>query len=126
MNSKPDPSKDALQTPIAIIGMGCIFPTARNLTEFWRTLRTGRDGITEVPPSHWNKSDYFDPDPKAPDMTYCARGGFLSAVPFDPTEFGPPPFWRRPTPRNCWDWLRRRLHWRMADMASIGTSIATA
>ncbi|MBW2741669.1 MAG: acyltransferase domain-containing protein, partial [Deltaproteobacteria bacterium] len=27
-------------------------------------------------------------DPKKPDHIYCKRGGFLSAVPFDPTEFG--------------------------------------
>ena len=91
MASKKDPRKDGTQTPIAIIGMGCMFPTARNLTEFWRSLRTGRDGIGPVPESHWRAEDYFDPDPKKPDMTYCARGGFLSAVPFDPTEFGIPP-----------------------------------
>ncbi|HWL94748.1 MAG TPA: SDR family NAD(P)-dependent oxidoreductase [Phycisphaerae bacterium] len=91
MSNKTDPRKDGVQTPIAIIGMGCIFPTARNLIEFWRALRTGRDCITEVPETHWKASDYFDADPKKPDMTYCARGGFLPPVPFDPTEFGIPP-----------------------------------
>ncbi|MBX3394129.1 MAG: SDR family NAD(P)-dependent oxidoreductase [Phycisphaerae bacterium] len=91
MSNKADLNKDIPQTPIAIIGMGCIFPTARNLTEFWRTLRSGRDGIAEVPSTHWNAADYLDPDPKKPDMTYCARGGFVSPVPFDPTEFGIPP-----------------------------------
>jgi len=79
------------QTPIAIIGMGCLFPNASNLTEFWRTLRNGEDGITEVPPTHWSPADYYDPDPKRPDHTYCRRGGFLSPVAFDPTEFGIPP-----------------------------------
>ncbi len=79
------------QVPIAIIGMGCRFPGAANLTEFWRTLARGEDGITEVPPTHWSAADYFDPDPKRPDHTYCTRGGFLSPVPFDPTEFGIPP-----------------------------------
>jgi len=78
-------------TPIAIVGMGCVFPGARNLTEFWRVIREGRDCITEVPPSHWKASDYLDADPKAPDMTYCARGGFLPTLDFDPTEFGIPP-----------------------------------
>jgi acyl transferase domain-containing protein/NADP-dependent 3-hydroxy acid dehydrogenase YdfG len=71
--------------------MGCLFPRAGSLTEFWRLLRRGEDGIGEVPASHWSASDYYDPDPKSPDMTYCTRGGFLSPVKFDPTEFGIPP-----------------------------------
>ena len=87
------PANDAATppVPIAIVGMGCLFPNARNVKEFWHTLRTGRDGITDVPASHWKASDYFDTDPKRPDMTYCARGGFLPATPFDPIEFGIPP-----------------------------------
>ncbi len=80
-----------MQVPIAIVGMGCLMPNARNLTEFWRSLRRGDDGIRDVPPTHWTPEDYFDPDPKRPDHTYCTRGGFLSSVPFDPTEFGIPP-----------------------------------
>jgi acyl transferase domain-containing protein len=71
--------------------MGCLMPGARNLAEFWRTLRRGEDGIREVPPTHWSAGDYFDPDPKRPDHTYCTRGGYLSPVAFDPTEFGIPP-----------------------------------
>ncbi len=78
-------------TPIAIIGMGCMFPKARDLKEYWRLLRTGGDGITDTPATHWGIGDYFDADPKSPDMTYCHRGGFIPPVPFDPTEFGIPP-----------------------------------
>jgi len=87
------PANDAAtpQCPIAIVGMGCLFPNARNVKEFWHTLRTGRDGITDVPDTHWKSADYLDVDPKRPDMTYCARGGFLPATPFDPIEFGIPP-----------------------------------
>lgn len=79
------------QSPIAIVGMGCLFPGAADLKEFWRTLARGEDGITEVPPTHWMPADYFDADPKRPDHTYCTRGGYLSPVAFDPTEFGIPP-----------------------------------
>jgi acyl transferase domain-containing protein len=71
--------------------MGCVFPGAANLKEFWRTLARGEDGITEVPPTHWSPADYFDADPKRPDHTYCSRGGYLSPVQFDPTQFGIPP-----------------------------------
>ncbi len=77
--------------PVAIVGMGCIFPNAHNLREFWRLLRRGEDGIGDVPESHWRINDYFDQDPKRPDMTYCSRGGFLPRTAFDPTEWGIPP-----------------------------------
>ncbi len=75
--------------PIAIVGMGCIFPNAHNLREFWRVIRRGEDGISDVPESHWRIKDYLDDDPKTPDMTYNARGGFLPETDFDPTEWAP-------------------------------------
>ena len=77
--------------PIAIVGMGAMFPDAPNLTAFWRLLRTGRDATGDIPASHWSLADYYDADPHAPDMTYAKRGAFLGAHPFDPTEFGIPP-----------------------------------
>jgi acyl transferase domain-containing protein/NAD(P)-dependent dehydrogenase (short-subunit alcohol dehydrogenase family) len=76
---------------IAVIGMGCVFPRAQGLRDYWKNLRTGADAIVPVPGSHWNPDDYFDKDPSRPDMTYCRRGGFLDAFPFDPVEFGIPP-----------------------------------
>jgi acyl transferase domain-containing protein len=77
--------------PVAIIGMGCLFPKSTGLKEYWKLLYHGRDAITEVPASHWSPADYFDTDPKSPDRVYCKRGGFLEPVSFDPSEFGIPP-----------------------------------
>ncbi|MEX1350370.1 MAG: beta-ketoacyl synthase N-terminal-like domain-containing protein, partial [Desulfobacterales bacterium] len=77
--------------PVAIIGMGCLFPKSTGLKEYWKLLYHGRDAITEVPASHWSPDDYFDLDPKSPDRVYCKRGGFLEPVSFDPSEFGIPP-----------------------------------
>ncbi|MEP0751869.1 acyltransferase domain-containing protein [Trichocoleus sp. Lan] len=79
------------QTPVAIIGMGCIFPQARTLEEYWENIITKTDCISDVPPSRWRIEDYYDPDPKAPDKTYCKRGGFIPDIDFDPMEFGLPP-----------------------------------
>ncbi|CEG56335.1 type I polyketide synthase [Legionella fallonii] len=76
---------------IAVVGVGGIFPGARNATEFWRNIVTGKDLITEVPPDHWNIADYYDKDPKAEDKTYCRRGAFIPHVEFDPIEWGMPP-----------------------------------
>ncbi|MCE7871509.1 SDR family NAD(P)-dependent oxidoreductase [bacterium CPR1] len=76
---------------VAIVGMACLFPKASNLKGFWHLARVGLDAVDDVPPSHWSPDDYFDADPKSPDMTYCRRGGFLSPISFDPTEFSLPP-----------------------------------
>ncbi|MDZ4688399.1 MAG: beta-ketoacyl synthase N-terminal-like domain-containing protein, partial [Planctomycetaceae bacterium] len=78
----------SIAQPLAIVGLSCLFPKAANSEEFWSNVRRGVDAITEVPATHWNPDNYFDPDPKSPDMTYARRGGFLSPVPFDPLEFG--------------------------------------
>src|SRR3954465_85764 len=75
-------------SPLAIVGLGCLFPKAAGPGFFWANVKHGADGITEVPATHWNPDEYFDADPKKPDMTYARRGGFLSAVEFNPLEFG--------------------------------------
>ncbi|MDM8524923.1 SDR family NAD(P)-dependent oxidoreductase [Desulfococcaceae bacterium HSG8] len=77
--------------PAAIIGMACFFPKSSGLKEYWRLLFHGEDAITDIPGTHWSPEDYFDDDPKKPDHVYCKRGGFLSQVSFDPSEFGIPP-----------------------------------
>jgi acyl transferase domain-containing protein/NAD(P)-dependent dehydrogenase (short-subunit alcohol dehydrogenase family) len=77
--------------PVAIIGMGGMFAKSKNIKEYWRNLVNGVDCITDPPSTHSQLNALFDADPKKPDHIYCNRGGFLPAVPFDPTEFGIPP-----------------------------------
>lgn len=79
------------RVPIAIIGMASLFPKARNLQEYWDNIVGKVDCITDVPSSRWNIEDYYDPDPTAPDKTYCKRGGFIPDIDFNPMEFGLPP-----------------------------------
>ncbi|KOP27373.1 beta-ketoacyl synthase [Hapalosiphon sp. MRB220] len=79
------------QNPVAIIGMASIFPQSKNLQEYWEKIIRQVDCITDVPPSRWNIDDYYDPNPKAPDKTYCKRGGFIPDIEFNPIEFGLPP-----------------------------------
>ena len=83
-----NPADPTQQVPVAIIGMGCLFPKAENLSDYWSNIRNRVDAIGEVPESHWRPEDYFDADPKAPDRTYARRGGFLSPVDFPPLDFG--------------------------------------
>jgi acyl transferase domain-containing protein/acyl carrier protein len=74
--------------PLAIVGIGCLFPKAAGPGFYWANVKHGVDCIGDVPPTHWDPADYFDTDPKRPDMTYARRGGFLDAVEFNPMEFG--------------------------------------
>ncbi|NEO44601.1 MAG: SDR family NAD(P)-dependent oxidoreductase [Moorea sp. SIO4A3] len=74
---------------IAIIGMGCRFPGAKNPEAFWELLCNGIDAITEVPASRWDNELFYDPDISKPGKTNSRWGGFLEQVDeFDPHFFG--------------------------------------
>ncbi|MDH6061213.1 KR domain-containing protein [Chrysosporum bergii ANA360D] len=84
-------STQTQDTPIAIVGMACIFPQAGNLEEYWQNIIQEVDCITDVPPSRWDIDDYYDPNPKTADKTHSKRGGFIPGINFNPVEFGLPP-----------------------------------
>ncbi|MCZ8014424.1 MAG: beta-ketoacyl synthase N-terminal-like domain-containing protein [Limnobacter sp.] len=73
---------------IAIIGMACVFPGARDLQSYWRNICDGKSAITEVPAQRWDMSHY-DPQSRDVDKFYCKLGGFIDPdAEFDPLEFG--------------------------------------
>lgn len=75
--------------PIAIIGIGCRFPGAADLKEFWTLLRNGVDAISEIPRERWNTDALYDPLPGTLAKMSTRWGGFLSGVQqFDPHFFG--------------------------------------
>ncbi|MBB6107928.1 polyketide-type polyunsaturated fatty acid synthase PfaA [Mucilaginibacter lappiensis] len=76
---------------VAIVGMACIFPEAKNIEEYWRNIILGKDCVTEVPDERWNKALYYDPASTADDMSHSKWGGFIPKIDFDPLEFGIPP-----------------------------------
>ncbi|WP_421793797.1 beta-ketoacyl synthase N-terminal-like domain-containing protein [Hydrocarboniphaga effusa] len=77
-----------MSTPIAIIGLSCLFPGAPNLERFWRNIVEGVDAIGEVPAGRWDPS-FYDPESSALDRFYCKRGGFVDEhASFDPLPFG--------------------------------------
>ena len=74
---------------IAIVGLGCRFPGAKDPEAFWQILTDGVDAISDVPPSRWNPDAFYDPAPGAPGKMNTRRGGFLEHVDlFDPLFFG--------------------------------------
>ena len=86
--SAAQPAIPPVSSPVAIVGLGCLFPKADHVGAYWANIRQGIDAITEVPASHWRAEDYFDADPKSPDKVYAKHGGFLSPVEFNPLEYG--------------------------------------
>ncbi len=81
----------AKMPPVAVIGIGCLFPGSHNIQGYWRDITDRKDMVGPVPPSHFLIEHYYDPDPLAPDKTYCKQGAFLDPIEFDPMEFGIPP-----------------------------------
>ncbi|MDE1462572.1 beta-ketoacyl synthase N-terminal-like domain-containing protein [Spartinivicinus poritis] len=74
---------------IAVIGMGCHFPDADNLDQYWQNLATGHDSIGEVPLSRWNTDSYYHPDTFQHQKSISKWGGFLADIEaFDPDYFG--------------------------------------
>lgn len=70
--------------PIAIIGIGCRFPGAKNPQAFWQLLRDGVDAISQIPKDRWDVESFYD----AKD-TSTHWGGFLDKVDqFEPEFFG--------------------------------------
>ena len=61
------------ETPIAVIGMACILPGARNLREFWDNVVNKVDSITDVPADRWDINDYYDPRLKLGPICQVAR-----------------------------------------------------
>lgn len=85
------PTSSEKPLDIAIVGMECIFPGAKNLDEFWRNIILGKDSVTEVPDERWNKELYYKPDSDEADVSHSKWGGFIPKIDFDPLAFGIPP-----------------------------------
>lgn len=76
------------QQDIAIIGMSCMFPEARDMRAYWRNILNKVYAVGE-PSDSWGAERYYEPHSNASDKIYTKAGGFLGDLyRFDPTEFG--------------------------------------
>src|SRR4051794_30789171 len=66
--------------PIAIVGLACRFPGARDKDAYWRLLIEGVDAISEVPRARWDVDAYYDPDPETPGKMSTRWGGFIDDI----------------------------------------------
>lgn len=82
---KSDQTKKSQNFPIAVIGVACQFPGAKNKEEFWQNLVSGVDSIQEVPKSRWDSEQYYSPQ-LVPGKSISKWGGFIDDInPVDPT-----------------------------------------
>ena len=72
---------------IAIVGIGCVFPGAKDAQEYWANIIGGVDSLTEVPIERWDPALYHDGKGAA----LPRWGGFLPDIPFDALGYGIPP-----------------------------------
>ena len=77
---------------VAIIGVSCTYPGARNALQFWQNIINKVSAIADVTPDRWDPEIFYDPDPAKPDRIYCKKGGYMPGVfYFNPLKFGVPP-----------------------------------
>jgi acyl transferase domain-containing protein/NAD(P)H-dependent flavin oxidoreductase YrpB (nitropropane dioxygenase family)/NAD(P)-dependent dehydrogenase (short-subunit alcohol dehydrogenase family) len=84
-------SREERPCDVAIVGMACLLPKARNLQTYWENILNKVDAITEVPKDRWDWERYYNSDRRARDQVYSRWGGFLEEIAFDPTRYGIPP-----------------------------------
>ncbi len=77
MSSQKNEHREA----IAVVGMGCRFPHAKDLPALWRLVSTGEVAFEDIDDSRWKHSAFFDPnDVRAVDKTYVRKGAFIDGV----------------------------------------------
>ncbi len=77
---------------IAVVGMACRFPGARNPNEYWRLLTAPRPQFTTVPDSRWRSAAFLSDDFRDTSSTYTDTMALLDDVGhFDAAHYGIPP-----------------------------------
>jgi acyl transferase domain-containing protein/phosphopantetheinyl transferase len=79
-----DRSKD-----IAVVGMACVFPGARNVEQFWANNVNGIDAVTGIPEGRWPAIRFHELPVSHVAHIGCSRGGFVpSDLSFDGPALG--------------------------------------
>lgn len=74
--------------PIAIVGIGGVFPGARDLDEFWHNIINAKDAALEVGQDRWrlNPDELYSTEPAA-DKVNSRRACLIRDFKFDPSGF---------------------------------------
>ncbi|MBS2025764.1 MAG: polyketide synthase, partial [Deltaproteobacteria bacterium] len=63
---------------IAIVGLGCRFPSARDPFQLWQLVHGAGVTFRPVPASRWKHEAFHDTSLRIPDKAYIAKGAYLS------------------------------------------------
>ncbi|MBC2694120.1 MAG: type I polyketide synthase, partial [Desulfobacteraceae bacterium] len=72
-----------LTDPIAVIGMACWYPDARNPRQLWENILARRRQFRQLPDKRLPIADYYHPDSSEPDKTYISRAAVIDGFSFD-------------------------------------------
>ncbi|MEO0373277.1 MAG: SDR family NAD(P)-dependent oxidoreductase [Cyanobacteria bacterium P01_A01_bin.17] len=70
-------------TAIAVVGMGCHYPGASEISQLWENIVATRQQFRRSLDQRLPIADYYDPDPAAPDKTYGSRMALIDGFEFD-------------------------------------------
>ncbi|MGW7264953.1 type I polyketide synthase [Streptomyces sp. NPDC054842] len=113
--------------PIAVVGLDCRFPGARDAQEYWSLLMDGRDGTQRVPAARWDADRHHSAAPgtghgateaRPTGRSNTVRGGFIA----DPDAFDPGFFGIAPREAAAMDPQQRLLlqsSWRAIEDAAL-------
>jgi len=69
--------------PIAVIGLGCWYPDARNPIQFWENILARRRAFRRMPDQRTPLQDYYHSDPAKQDKTYLKTAALIDGFDFD-------------------------------------------
>lgn len=77
---------------IAIVGLSCLFPDAKNPEEFWQNLVAQKDSTSAATVEEMgvDPTIFYDPVKGKPDKTYSLQGGYIRNFEFEPTGYNLP------------------------------------
>ncbi len=76
---------------VAIVGLGCVFPDALNIEQYWQNIINKKYSITEVSKDRWDPKLYFSSDKSIEGKTYSKIGAFIKDYKFNSIQYRIPP-----------------------------------
>ncbi|KAL4229457.1 hypothetical protein ACF0H5_012495 [Mactra antiquata] len=62
---------------IAVVGIGCRFPGADNIEEYWKVLVNGENHVNDIPAERWNNDAFYSDDKDEQGKHYVKKAGFI-------------------------------------------------
>ncbi|MBO3463553.1 type I polyketide synthase [Aetokthonos hydrillicola] len=121
VNNKLEAVDRETTEPIAIIGIACRFPGAKDYDEFWQNLEQGINSISEIPAQRWDVEKYYSANPETPNKTISKWSGLIEDIDkFDAQFFGISP--REATRMDPQQRIMLELSWSCIEDAGYAAS----